>query len=130
MFEFLFEQVLSCSITGSYVILAVILARFFLRKAPKSYSFALWSVVFFRLLCPFTFESSFGLLPKPQSNLTAIQSNSLGGFQEQFTGFDAITVNTTPFSEEKQKSPTAEAEKTPVNEAKPLNLPLDRKSVV
>lgn len=124
MFEFLFEQVLSCSITGSYVILAVILARFFLRKAPKSYSFALWSVVFFRLLCPFTFESSFGLLPKPQSNLTAIQSNSLGGFQEQFTGFDAITVNTTPFSEEKQKSPTAEAEKTPVNEAKPLNLPL------
>lgn len=52
-------QIFKMSLTGSIVILAVLLIRFFLRNAPKLYSYALWGIVFFRLLCPFSFSSKY-----------------------------------------------------------------------
>lgn len=61
--EQLFEQLLNMSITGSYVIVFIIVARLFLRKVPKIFSYALWSVVLFRLLCPFSIESIFSFIP-------------------------------------------------------------------
>lgn len=59
----LFLKILNMSITSSYVILCVILARFLLKKAPKVFSYMLWSVVLFRLICPFSFESIISLIP-------------------------------------------------------------------
>jgi beta-lactamase regulating signal transducer with metallopeptidase domain len=59
----LFLQTLSMSITGSYVIVFVLVSRLLLRKVPKIFSYALWSVVFFRLICPFSFESVFSFIP-------------------------------------------------------------------
>ncbi len=61
--ETLFLSVLKMSLTASYVIAVVMLARLLLKKAPKIISYALWSVVAFRLLCPFSFESLISLLP-------------------------------------------------------------------
>lgn len=58
----LFFSVLNMSITTSYVILFVIIARLFLKKTPKIFSYTLWSVVLFRLLCPFSFSSAFSFL--------------------------------------------------------------------
>lgn len=60
----LFLTVLNMSLTASYVIFFVILVRFLLKKAPKSISYALWGVVAFRLIIPFSFESIFSLLPR------------------------------------------------------------------
>ena len=51
------------SLTASYVIIFVMIARLLLKKAPKVISYALWSVVAFRLLCPFSFESLISLIP-------------------------------------------------------------------
>lgn len=48
----LFSVVLNMSMTGSIVILLVMLARLILKRAPKIFSYALWAVVLFRLLCP------------------------------------------------------------------------------
>ena len=62
MLESLFIQILNMSLTGSLMILAVLLVRLLLRKAPKIFSYALWIVVLFRLLCPVSFESGFSLL--------------------------------------------------------------------
>lgn len=59
----LFGHILNMSITGSYVIVFIIVARLFLRKVPKIFSYALWSVVLFRLLCPFSIESMFSFIP-------------------------------------------------------------------
>lgn len=59
----LFLQILNMSITASYVILFVIVARLLLKKVPKIFSYALWSVVLFRLICPFSFESIFSFIP-------------------------------------------------------------------
>ena len=55
----IFLQVLNMSLTASYVILFVLGARLFLKKVPKVFSYALWSVVLFRLVCPFSFEGLF-----------------------------------------------------------------------
>lgn len=59
----LFLAILNMSITACYVILAVILVRLILKRAPKSISCALWAVVLFRLLCPFSINSVLSLLP-------------------------------------------------------------------
>ncbi len=48
----LFIGVLNMSLTASAVIAVVLLARLCLSKAPKVFSYVLWSVVLFRLLCP------------------------------------------------------------------------------
>ncbi len=66
---FLYEllpTILNMSITGSIVILAVLAIRLLLRKAPKVFSYALWAVVLFRLLSPFSFESAVGIMPSTQ----------------------------------------------------------------
>lgn len=63
MLDGLFLSVLNMSIAASLVILVVLLVRLLLKKAPKIFSYALWAVVLFRLICPFSFESAIGLLP-------------------------------------------------------------------
>ena len=57
-----FLQIINMSITSSYVILFVICVRFLLKKAPKIFSYALWSIVLFRLIFPFSFQSIFSLI--------------------------------------------------------------------
>lgn len=57
------SAVLSMSGTASLVIAAVLLIRLALRRAPKRFSYLLWAVVLFRLLCPISLESAFSLLP-------------------------------------------------------------------
>lgn len=52
-----FKIVLQMSITASYVIAVVMLLRLLMRRFPKKYSYYLWSAVFFRLCCPFSFRS-------------------------------------------------------------------------
>lgn len=63
MLESAFIRVLNMSFTAGLVILLVLAARLLLKKAPKNFSYALWAVVLFRLVCPFSFESLFSLLP-------------------------------------------------------------------
>ena len=70
--ENLFSAVLSMSKTATIVILVVLaVSRIILENAPKKFSYALWTVVLFRLLCPFTFESPLSPLPSVQVMLTS-----------------------------------------------------------
>lgn len=63
MLDKIFLQFLNMSFTASFVIVFVLFARLLLKKVPKIFPYALWSVVLFRLICPFSFESMFSLLP-------------------------------------------------------------------
>lgn len=54
------------SITASWLILAVVLLRRVLQKAPKSICFFLWLFVGIRLVCPVIFESNYSLVPEIQ----------------------------------------------------------------
>lgn len=60
--EQIFLKVLNMSLTAGYCTLAVLVLRLLLKKFPKIYSYALWSIVAFRLLCPVSFESVFSLM--------------------------------------------------------------------
>lgn len=59
--EAIFLQILNMSITGSYIILAVMILRLFLKKAPKKYSYLMWAVCAFRLCCPVSFKNIFSI---------------------------------------------------------------------
>ena len=74
----IFSQILNMSMTGSVVILLVMLSRLILKRTPKIFSYALWSVVLFRLLCPVAFTAPISVLDvmepeqKEASNYTSI----------------------------------------------------------
>lgn len=59
-----FQTILTTSFHGSIVILAVLLLRLVLRKAPKKYICMLWVLAGLRLLMPIPLESSFSLQPQ------------------------------------------------------------------
>ena len=58
----LLRQIINMSLTAGAVILVVLLARALLRRAPRWCSYALWSVVLFRLLCPVSISSALSML--------------------------------------------------------------------
>ena len=60
----LFYTILNMSISASILILAVLLLRFFLRKAPRWIPVLLWGLVALRLIMPFSIESPLSLIPK------------------------------------------------------------------
>ncbi|MCI8416479.1 MAG: hypothetical protein HFI33_03055 [Lachnospiraceae bacterium] len=68
MMEQLLILLLNMSLTASYMILAVLVLRLLLRRAPRIFSYGLWAVVLFRLLCPVSFSapvSFLGMLKAP-----------------------------------------------------------------
>lgn len=73
LIDSLFLEILNMSVTASFVILAVLVIRLLLIKVPKIFSFALWGIVLFHLLCPFSFESAIGLLPTNQKIVSSTQ---------------------------------------------------------
>lgn len=58
----LFPKIFNMSVTASIIILAVLAVRLLLRKAPKLFSYLLWGVVLFRLLCPVSLPSELSIL--------------------------------------------------------------------
>ncbi len=63
MLDQLFIQILNMSFNASIVIIIVLAIRLLLKKAPKMFSYVLWSVVLIRLILPISFESPFSLMP-------------------------------------------------------------------
>lgn len=66
--------ILNMTLTASAVILLVLLARLALRRAPRIFSYALWMVVLFRLLCPVSVTAAIslmGLLDAPVTEVTS-----------------------------------------------------------
>lgn len=59
----IFLTILNLTLNASWLILAVIIARLLLKKAPKWIMCFLWGLVAIRLLCPISIESALSLLP-------------------------------------------------------------------
>lgn len=92
----LFSTLLSMSGSASIVILAVLLVRLLLRRAPKIFSHVLWAVVLFRLLCPVTMESTISLIPSARLvSSTGEGDSSVTQVIQIETGLSAVdnTVN-------------------------------------
>lgn len=75
----MFFVILNMSITASVIIVFVFLSRLCLKRAPRGFSYALWAVVLFRLLCPISFElpvtalSLTGASPADAAQLSTMQ---------------------------------------------------------
>lgn len=63
----LFLTLFNMSVTATYLAVAVIILRLFLRRAPKWISVAMWALVGIRLVCPFSFESSASMVPSAET---------------------------------------------------------------
>ena len=63
----IFLKILNMSIAASWLILAVVLLRFLLKKAPKWIAVLLWGIVALRLVVPFSFESALSLIPSAET---------------------------------------------------------------
>ena len=104
-----FAKILNMSLTGSIVIAVVLLARLFLKRAPKIYSYALWAVVLFRLLCPLSITAGLSVLkPIPvtttpgistvsyQSVARAVRENTPAPIQQQVVPAQTAQTDTKP----------------------------------
>ncbi len=87
----LFPQIVKMSITASILVLAVILLRFALKRAPRWMICLLWGFVALRLILPFSIESSFSLIPT-EDHITI--NTGAPSFNEPATG--DLTPDTAP----------------------------------
>ena len=96
----IFLHVFNMSISASYIVLAILLLRLFMKKAPKWISVALWGVVGLRLICPFSIESILSLIPSAETVSPDIMT---GNLSEPFyvdsyidTGFSGVNNTIAP----------------------------------
>lgn len=85
----LFLSIVNMSISASWLVLAVLVLRLVLKKAPKWVSVLLWGLVAVRLICPISIESIFSLIPSTQTIPTQVFSGPSFDIQ---TGIPQIDV--------------------------------------
>lgn len=82
-----FCNFLNINIVAAYVILAVIVLRFVLQKAPKWVRMILWSFVGIRLVIPFSIKSKVSLIPSSDS-IISTRNDTMPYIQSGFSGVD------------------------------------------
>ena len=65
----LFLEIVNRSIAASWIVIAVLILRFCLKKAPKWVNVLLWGIVAVRLIFPFSIESALSLIPVSYTHL-------------------------------------------------------------
>ncbi len=91
-----FIQILNMSIGAAWAALVVMAGRLLLRRAPKSFSYLLWAVVLFRLVCPVSFSSVLSLMPRPQTVPPEIIYAARPEIQSGFRFFDQAVNHSLP----------------------------------
>lgn len=82
-----FQKALNMGIAASWLILAVVVLRFVLKKAPKRLRLMLWAIVGLRLVLPWSFKSALSLIPSAE---TLPQGIMLERTPELNTGITAL----------------------------------------
>ena len=70
----IFLKIVNMSISAGWIVLAVLLLRLLLTKAPKWINCILWGIVGLRLIMPFSLESVFSLIPSTETISKAPES--------------------------------------------------------
>ena len=99
MTDMIFLKILDMSLNGCIAVAFVLIARLFLKKSPKIYSYVIWLIVLFRLVCPFSIESQTGIAPSVNEPVTterytvvrsAVRSGLAGGAGQYTAARDAV----------------------------------------
>lgn len=83
----IFLKIVNMSISASWIVLAVLLLRLLLKKAPKWTAVLLWGIVALRLICPFSIESVLSLIPSSETISPGIMMDKTPSIN---TGFPAV----------------------------------------
>ena len=89
MSEF-FLKIVNMSISASWLVLAVLLLRLILKKAPKWVNVLLWGIVAIRLIFPFSIESVFSLIPSAETVSPEIMMDRTPEISTGIDSFDAV----------------------------------------
>ena len=92
----IFLKIVNMSISASWIVLAVLLLRLLLKRAPKWITVLLWGIVAIRLICPFTIESVMSLIPSAET----ISPQVLIENPEINTGFPILNNTINPIIQE------------------------------
>lgn len=105
--EALFINILNISISAGWLILAVLILRAIFPSTPKWIVCLFWLIVGIRLICPFTIESSFSLIPHNEffiikdsvpyinTRIESIDSILLSPFKNNLSGVFYVPGTTT-----------------------------------
>ncbi len=88
-----FLKIINMSISAGWLVLAVLVLRLLLKKAPKWVNVLLWGLVAVRLVFPFSIESIFSLIPSAETVPMNIEMNVAPAIN---SGIDAINRAVNP----------------------------------
>lgn len=91
-----FLKLLNLSISASWLILAVLVLRVVLKKAPKWVMPLLWGVVALRLVCLFSIESALSLIPSAETIPSEIVTETREPVLYEQATLDIVTNPTLP----------------------------------
>lgn len=89
----LFLHIVNISISASWLVLAVLLARLVLKRAPKWAHVLLWGIVGVRLIFPFSLESALSLIPSAETISPTILTDAT---PKVYTGFPTLNQSINP----------------------------------
>ena len=95
-----FLKLLNLSISASWLILAVLVLRVVLKKAPKWVMPLLWGVVALRLVCLFSIESALSLIPSAETIPSEIVTETREPVLYEQATLDIVTNPTLPSAAE------------------------------
>ena len=95
-----FLKIVNLSISASWLILAVLVLRVVLKKAPKWVMPLLWGVVALRLVCLFSIESALSLIPSAETIPTEIVTETRESVLYEQATLDIVTNPTLPSAAE------------------------------
>ena len=95
-----FLKLVNLSISASWLILAVLVLRFVLKKAPKWVMPLLWGVVALRLVCLFSIESALSLIPSAETIPSEIVTETREPVLYEQATLDIVTNPTLPSAAE------------------------------
>ena len=96
--ESVFVELLNMSFTASLVVLAVVILRLIFRRVPKWIHCTMWVLVAFRLICPFSIESEFSVMPSENIVSQSVASSEVS--RQTVTGNIGVADNSEKISPE------------------------------
>ena len=100
-----FPELLRINMVASIVILVILVARLILKRAPKVFSYALWTIVLIRLLIPVSIPSQLSVVPDISAANSAVINAALPELE-----FETLRDREQNYYED-QKDPSGEAPK-------------------
>ena len=86
----LFLEIVNRSIAASWIVIAVLILRFCLKKAPKWVNVLLWGIVAVRLIFPFSIESALSLIPSAETVSPSIMMETAPSVQTGVPALDQV----------------------------------------